>query len=107
MRLFLSMLSMNGFKQAGLARQVVLSLRPEDIFRWPILSYLRQGSSKKEIVSLLFEFVKTYQETKPEVDVAKMIGSPIMLKRFENWVKVEASSTGRFDYAVPVQEEEI
>lgn len=99
MRLFLSMLNLNGFRQAGLARQILLSLRTEDIARWPILDYLKQSSSRKEVLSLLFQFLKIYQEIKPEVDTTKMIGSPIILKRFATWIKVETSRNGQFDYA--------
>lgn len=93
------MLNLNAFKHAAFVRQILLSIRQDDIFKWPIFAYMRESSIKKEAVSLLFEFVKLYSEIKPELDITRFLNTAVLEKRYQSWLKVAQSSTGRCEYS--------
>ena len=68
-----------------------MSLRPEDIAKWPILDYVRRSSTKNEAAALIFEFIKVYEDINPALNLAVIFKSDIGLKRYRSWAKVAFS----------------
>lgn len=99
LRLFVFMMNATLFRHAGLVRQLVLSLRFEDVCRWPVFEYVRGASTKKEASSLLFEFVKIYEDINPRADLDLLFKSEASLRRYRNWAKVAYNSGHSFSYS--------
>lgn len=94
------MLNFNAFKHAAIVRQILLSVKTEEVVQWPIFNYLKQASVKKEAMSLLFEFIKIYSEIKPCLDIGNFLITPLLEKRYLSWQKVAQSSSGRRDFSI-------
>lgn len=84
------------FKPATLVRQLILTIKFEELVRWPILEYIRGPSTKKEASSLLFEFVKIYEDINPSLELDQLFKSEVGLKRYRSWAKVAYNTNNSY-----------